>query len=97
MAVVDVSPFQIGTASGNTVAQVATDVGGNPEAITNGVNGFLVTPRMPDMLAGAWLCLLNDAALRRRMGDAARQTVEQRFAMARMVHQTEALLENIAQ
>lgn len=78
------------------IAQVATDVGGNPEAIQNGVNGFLVTPRMPDMLAGAWICLLSDGELRRRMGDAARQTVEQRFAIARMVQETEALLEGFA-
>ncbi len=79
------------------IAQVATDVGGNPEAIENGVNGFLVMPRMPDMLAGAWICLLSDGELRRCMGQSARQTVEQRFAMARMVQQTEDLLEGIAQ
>ncbi len=78
------------------IAQVATDVGGNPEAIDNGVNGFLVTPSMPDMLAGAWICLLSDGELRRRMGQAARHTIEQRFAMARMVQQTEDLLECVA-
>jgi glycosyltransferase involved in cell wall biosynthesis len=77
------------------IAQVATEVGGNPEAKQNGVNGFLVTPHMPDMLAGAWICLLSDGELRRRMGQAARQTVEQRFAMARMVQETEDLLEGI--
>lgn len=77
------------------IAQVATDVGGNPEAIENGVNGFLVTQRMPDMLAGAWICLLSDGELRRRMGQAARQAVEQRFSMARMVQETEVLLEGI--
>jgi glycosyltransferase involved in cell wall biosynthesis len=77
------------------IPQVATDVGGNPEAIQNGVNGFLVTPQMPEMLAGAWICLLSDGRLRKRMGDAARHEVEQRFAMPRMVQETENLLESI--
>jgi len=79
------------------IPQVATDVGGNREAITNGVNGFLVTPRMPEMLAGAWLCLLSNGELRRRMGQAARRTVEQRFGMEHMVHQTEVLLASLAE
>jgi glycosyltransferase involved in cell wall biosynthesis len=79
------------------IPQVATDVGGNPEAIQNGVNGFLVTPQMPEMLAGAWICLLSDGGLRKRMGDAARHEVEQRFAMARMVQETEDLLEGLQQ
>jgi glycosyltransferase involved in cell wall biosynthesis len=77
------------------IPQVATDVGGNPEAIDNGINGFLVSPRMPDMLAGAWICLLSDGELRRRLGLAARQTAEQRFAINRMVRQTEDFLTSL--
>ena len=39
---------------------VATDVGGNAEVVADGVNGLLVPPRRPDLLADALFALLSD-------------------------------------
>ncbi|MDD5194877.1 MAG: glycosyltransferase family 4 protein [Candidatus Omnitrophica bacterium] len=49
---------------------VATNVGGLPEVVENGVTGLLVSPGDSKALAGAILRLLNDFALCRSMGEA---------------------------
>lgn len=58
---------------------VLTDIRGCREVVRDGVEGFLVPPRRPDLLAGAICRLLDDPALRARMGDAARARAEDRF------------------
>jgi glycosyltransferase involved in cell wall biosynthesis len=47
---------------------VATNVGGIPEIVENGKNGFLVRPRAPLELAEAICMLLEDKILAERMG-----------------------------
>ena len=47
---------------------VATAVGGNPEVVSEGGNGFLVPPDDPEALATRMLTLLKDPALRATMG-----------------------------
>jgi glycosyltransferase involved in cell wall biosynthesis len=56
---------------------VATRVGSIPEVITDGHNGLLVPPNHPQQLADRLLCLLRDAELRTRLGQQARQTLQQ--------------------
>jgi glycosyltransferase involved in cell wall biosynthesis len=51
---------------------VATDVGGIPELVTDGVEGLLVPPRRPDLLADALIAVIEDPVRRAAMGDAAR-------------------------
>lgn len=51
---------------------VATDVGGLPDIVEDGVSGFTVTPKDADSLAAA-LGRLTDRDLRKKMGDAARR------------------------
>ncbi len=68
---------------------VATDVGGNREAIIEGETGFLVPPRDPEALADRILRLLDDRELGRRMGKAGRQRIETTFSLQRMVTETE--------
>jgi glycosyltransferase involved in cell wall biosynthesis len=65
---------------------VATRVGGNPEALTDGANGFLVESEDSEVMGDRLLHLLRDPKLRRRMGQAARQTVESRFSMGAMMN-----------
>ena len=50
------------------LATVASAVGGIPELIVDGENGFLVTPGDSGELADRLLCLLRDEGLRRRLG-----------------------------
>lgn len=61
-------------------AVVASCVGGIPEAVRDGENGLLVRPHDAAALAAALARLLDDAALRRRLGERARATVVQRYS-----------------
>jgi glycosyltransferase involved in cell wall biosynthesis len=70
---------------------VATRVGGTPEAIKDGVTGVLVQPGDPRGMATAICELLADPARARRLGVAARQLINERFSMERMVSATEQL------
>lgn len=74
---------------------VATDVGGNREAIVEGETGFLVPPRDPEALANRILRLLDDQALARRMGHAGRERIETTFSLPRMVTETERFYERL--
>jgi glycosyltransferase involved in cell wall biosynthesis len=67
-----------GMAAGRPV--IGTAVGGTPELIVDGETGLLVPRRDPAALAGAVERLLTDPALAARLGAAARQRVESRFA-----------------
>jgi glycosyltransferase involved in cell wall biosynthesis len=62
---------------------VATDCGGVSEAVTDGVEGFVVATREPEQLAGAMLRLLRDPGLRVRMGEAGRARVLSEFTLER--------------
>jgi glycosyltransferase involved in cell wall biosynthesis len=57
------------------LAVVATPVGCGSTVVRDGVNGLLVPVRDADAMAAAAQRLMDDAALRRQLGGAARQTV----------------------
>lgn len=67
---------------------VATDVGGVREAVEEGRTGWLVPAGDEGALARALEVLLEDPALRERMGRAARQRYEERFRHETMVERT---------
>jgi glycosyltransferase involved in cell wall biosynthesis len=69
-------------------AAVATAVGGIPEVVVDGDTGFLVPPRDHAAMARRLVVLLQDAALRARMGAAALARVKERFTVERMVRET---------
>jgi len=60
---------------------VATRVGGNSEAVEDGVTGLLVPPRDPEALASAIAALACDPERARRLGRAGRRQVEERFSL----------------
>jgi glycosyltransferase involved in cell wall biosynthesis len=72
------------------VAQVASDVGGIPEAVTQDT-GILVPPRDPGRLAQAVTDLLQDAKRRSEMSRAAVERHGERFQLTRMAADTEAV------
>jgi glycosyltransferase involved in cell wall biosynthesis len=71
------------------VPVVATDVGGNPEAVQHGVSGLLVPPRDSEALACAIGVLLENRELAANLGQAGRQRVVEHFSNTRMVQETE--------
>jgi glycosyltransferase involved in cell wall biosynthesis len=72
-------PLSILEAMAAGLPVVATNVGGVPELVLDGETGFLVPPGNPQSLAGAMERLLEDSALRRRLGAAGRLRVEEGF------------------
>lgn len=60
---------------------VTTTASGMPEAVIDGDSGLLVEPEDVDALSGALSRLLGDDDLRRRMGEAAFERVQQHFAI----------------
>ena len=63
------------------LAVVATDVGGNPEIIVDGRTGLLVPAQDAPATQGALQRLLDDAGLRQRMGEAAREWARQNASL----------------
>ena len=76
-------------------AIVATRTGGIPEIVEDGVNGVLVPPRDHAEMAKAIVRLLNDGALRKKMGDAGFARVQARFTVERMVAETASVYERV--
>ena len=72
---------------------VATNVGGIPELVTDGVTGLLVPASDDKALAGAILRLLEDPGLAARCGAAARAAIAARFSFDQMVSSFETLYE----
>ena len=70
---------------------VATNVGGNPEAVVDGVTGLLVPSKDPGAIAQAILRLANNPRMRRQMGEAGRKRVRQHFSLNACVDEYEAL------
>lgn len=67
------------------IPSVVTSVGGNPEVVRQGETGFLVNSEDSAAAAQRLLELLEDASLRRRMGQNARSVVEREFSVEVMV------------
>lgn len=72
---------------------VATNVGGNPEVVIDGVTGFLVPPKEPEKTAEAIAKILQNPELAQKMGGAGRKRVEEKFSLERMVREYGELYE----
>jgi glycosyltransferase involved in cell wall biosynthesis len=70
------------------LAIVATDVGGNAEAIEQGVNGILVPSEDVEGLAAAILQLLSDPSQAQAMRRSARETAMRQFTTEAMMEKT---------
>jgi glycosyltransferase involved in cell wall biosynthesis len=70
-------------ASGRPV--VATRVGGVPDVVRDGIDGFLVDPGDVDALADRLADLAGDPDLVRRMGEAGRSRVLSRYSVDRLI------------
>ena len=69
------------------IPPVVTRVGGNPEAIQDGKNGFLVASEDDGAAADRLLYLLRNPAKAALMGEAACATVQTRFSAQTMINQ----------
>ena len=76
---------------------LATTAGGIPEAITDGIHGWLVPPKDPDALARALVEIINSPDERARRARNAHQRVQESFTVQPQVAKIEAILQQIAQ
>jgi len=74
---------------------LSTPVGGIPEAVSDGVEGFLVEAGDVGALAARLEQLLSDPALAQRMGAAARRKVETTFASGAVLPRIEQLYQEL--
>ncbi len=70
---------------------VGTAVGGTPELVRDGANGFLVPPGAPPVLATRIMGLLRNPTQARRMGEEGRLVVEREFGVEAMRQSYDAL------
>jgi glycosyltransferase involved in cell wall biosynthesis len=88
-------PMSILEAMAYGIPVVATNVGAISDAITDGKEGFIVTPGNIEQLALRLGDLLSDSDLRRRMGDAGATKVRARFTAQIVAQKMEALYTSV--
>jgi glycosyltransferase involved in cell wall biosynthesis len=66
---------------------IASRIGGNSDVIIDGQNGRLVDCTEPDQLTQAIVELVDDNCQRKQLGQAARRTIENDFAIAQIAKQ----------
>jgi glycosyltransferase involved in cell wall biosynthesis/peptidoglycan/xylan/chitin deacetylase (PgdA/CDA1 family) len=104
LAAMDVSVFaSINEGFSNAVLEsmaagkpvVATNSGGTPEAVVDGVTGLLVPPQDSRALADALISVFSDTSKAARMGAAGKTRVRADFGIDAMIRQTEGLYETL--
>jgi glycosyltransferase involved in cell wall biosynthesis len=75
----EAAPVSVMEAMACGLPVICSRIGGTPDMIRHGENGWLTEQRAPDQLAGAFRALAGDRALRERLGRAARQAAEAEF------------------
>jgi N-acetyl-alpha-D-glucosaminyl L-malate synthase BshA len=78
------------------VPPVASRVGGLPEVVTDGVDGYLAAVGDTDGIAEAALRLLEDSRLHERVAAAARRTADTRFPTTAIIPQYEEFYRVVA-
>ncbi len=68
---------------------VATNAGGTPEIVQDGITGFLVKPKDPSGMAKCIMKLLQNKSLSEQYGKAGRKRVEEMFTIERNIEETE--------
>ncbi len=81
-------------AMANGIPIVASEVGGIPDLVTPGKNGFLVPPKNPEELANHIQILIEDEEKRKKMGESGKK-MAQRFSHKTMVEKIAELYEEL--
>nr|WP_282598236.1 glycosyltransferase [Chromobacterium violaceum] len=74
---------------------IVTNVGGNAEAVLNGVCGLVVAPKQPRLLAEAILKLASDPELRGQMASKGRERARQEFSFDTCVKKYSSLYQGL--
>jgi len=88
-------PVSILEAMASGLPVVASNVGGIPEIVEDGVSGFLVPPKNPEKLASAINRLLGDRRLSKKIGLRGREIVEEKFTLEGTIQETEEVYRSL--
>jgi glycosyltransferase involved in cell wall biosynthesis len=88
-------PRAVIEAMGAGLPVIVTDAGGCPEAVEEGLSGFVVPAGNPEALANRILQLGKDRELRQRMGDRGRRRAKTLFDIRENARKTERLYNEI--
>jgi glycosyltransferase involved in cell wall biosynthesis len=81
----DASPHVVFEALAHGLPVVVCRSGGMPEQVIDGETGFVVPPNDPDALSAVLAKLIDDPALARQMGAAARADIVRHYDMTKQV------------
>jgi glycosyltransferase involved in cell wall biosynthesis len=88
-------PHVIAEAGAARLPVIATRDNGSEEQITDGETGLFVPHESPEAVAAAMARLLDDPALRERLGGALRAKVEREYSAEAVTRQWEALFDSV--
>jgi len=88
-------PLRVIEAMAAEVPVIAPAIAGMRECVRDGETGLLARPRDPAALASACIAVLEDPALARRLGCAARADVLSRFTADTQVPRIESIFETV--
>jgi len=88
-------PFAVLEALASGLPVITTKVGGIPEIIDDGENGFLIEPFNARKLAERLLYLVENPTVAYEMGAAGRKTVEERFNWNKIIKQITAVYREV--
>ena len=74
---------------------IVTNMGGMPEVIKDGINGFVVPVRDFELIAGKIMTLLDDDKLRNRLGYTGRQMIESQYTKEKVTNDTLAVYDKL--
>ena len=87
-------PMSVLEAMARGIPTVATAVGGVPQVIKDGVNGFLIDTDDVEALAEKLIALLEESELRKEVGRASRDTVMRLFSISKSMKQLLAVYQS---
>ncbi len=93
----DMLPMAMLEAMWAEVPVLATDAGGIPEAIIDGVNGWLVPPKDPNALASALIEIIENPEERARRAQNAHQRLQESFTVQPQVAKIETILKRVVE
>lgn len=88
-------PMSILEAMSYGLPVISTTIGGIPDAVENGVNGYLIEPGDARALAEKIGALANDPALRKKMGENSYNTAREKFDITVIIAQLKQIYTNL--
>ena len=88
-------PMALLEAMAHGLPSITTRVGGIPEVVRDGQEGFLIEPGDVESLADRMVCLAKDAQLRRKMGQAGRERIGDGYSLEAMVKRLDEVYQEL--